>query len=299
MKFLASIKNIWADFRQLPISVLVLSGTLALLMCLESWQLIERSTCFQPNAPIPIVANLHGLFLPANPNDHNNLNPKVDWIGFEEHLYFCPISLEQNAKLYPIETEALQTIDKALETYTHITDSLDNEQIELLLQPQKDVAAIHSLGLDCGSREHQLLALYYLKQSADEIKEIAAAPPLKTNTNPSYQRTPEQTKRLALLDPTRLLVSLHLLLDDSQHPITPQQAHNVLRRYASYCNSLAKLYQLHDRAISVLTEEQLLIPTGLAPRIWESSSSPNALIYASELIKNRQQSVRDQGIEIK
>ncbi len=289
----------WTNFRQLPVSVLILSCMLALLLCLETWQLIAYSSCFQPNAPNSVVAYLRGLFLPANPNDHNNLNPKVDWIGFEEHLYFCPLSLEQNAKLYPIETEALQTIDKALDTYTHVTDSLDDEQIELLIQPQKNVAAIHSLGLDCGSREHQLIALYYLKVRADEIKGVAATPPLKKNTNPSYKRTPELTKRLALLDPTRLLVSLYLLLDDSQHHITPQQAHNILRRYASYCNCLAKLYQLHDQAISVLTEEQLLIPTGLAPRICELSSSPNALIYTRKLINIRQKSVRDQGIIIK
>lgn len=289
MKIPAFLQQSWINFRQIPASVYVLGGTIALLLSLETAQTVKRASGFLPNAPVPIVATLHGLFLPSAPRDHNNINCKVDWYGLEEHLYFIEVSPEQSAKLKEEEKKAIALIDEALNVYASITACLDDDQIALLLKPQENVAAPYSLGLDCGSREHQLFSLYYLQQRAALLKKVKAGPPLIGSANREYQRQPREAQALAYMDPTRLLVSLHLLLDDKNHPITPQQASNLLQRYRDYCAKLSKLYRVHDDALHILTSEQLLADDGLAPRIWESSSSPVALRETKRIIQWRWQ----------
>ena len=289
MKIPASLQQSWTSFCQLPTSVYVLGGVIALLLSLETVETVRRSSGFLPNAPVPVVASLQGLFMPSAPHDHNNINCKVDWYGLEEHLYFIEISPEQSAKLAEAEKKAIAIIDEALSAYASITTCLDDAQIALLLQPQENVAAPYSLGLDCGSREHQLYSLYYLQQRASQIKTAKGGPPLIGNANPEFERNARDEQALDFMDPTRLLVSLHLLLDSKEHPITPQQANNLLQRYRDYCAKLCELYNLHDKALQIFTSEQLLVDTGLAPRIWEPSSSPVALRETKKLIQLRWQ----------
>ena len=292
MKIPATLSTMWADMRNLPKSTLILGISLAAIFSWETAQTVRQACAFLPNAPSSDVADLHTLYLPCSPNDHNNLNPKVDWYGLEEHLPYCSISAQQSAKLVPLEKKALTIIKSALEAYTHVTDSLNAQQIDILLRPQNDVAAIHSLGLDCGSREHQLVALHALTERSgktgeeilDAVRSVYLAP-----SKANGERSPEQKRQLALMDPTRLLVSLGLMVDDAQHPITPEQATSVLQNYAKYCYCLENLYRNHDEALEIFDAEMLQMDTGLPPRIWESSSSPSALKMTAALIEKRLQ----------
>ncbi|MBQ7567274.1 hypothetical protein IJT17_00535 [bacterium] len=282
----------WTQFKQLPASAYFIGGAIALALCWETAQTIAHANSFQPNAPVPLVATLHSMYLPNAPNDHNNINPKVDWYGLEEHLYYCTITQEQSKQLLEYENKAVEIIDSALKAYASVTDSLTDEQIELLLRPQENVASTYSLGLDCGSREHQLISLYCLTKRSKESKTPPAAVPLLKNTNLTFERSEAVQERLSFMDPTRLLVSLQLLTYDRQHRVTPEQASYLLTRYRAYCECLFKLYYTLDKALQIFSDEQLMQNNGLAQRLWESSSSPVALRETRQLILARTQGAR-------
>lgn len=255
-------------------SSIVLGLVLAVLLSLETGQILTESKEFAPNLGGTRMGALRNKYWPESPRPRDDdPEPLADWLGLVRYLPEADLTEPQEKVMARLERRAARAAAESLEGYTRLLEPLTPAQRRKLLEPQRRVVDHRALGLDSAGQDLQVLWLHEMDLRAAGAKTVAKA----VDPVPDPWRLP----------PTRLTVSMRQLLDDPSDPVTPEQARAVLDRMVLLRDSLRTLHETHQDALEILTDEQLAGAEGRELRRWESLPSPQALEELGTLLEAR------------